>query len=98
MSLIKLHYLLAQTITDNKVNVPKTDLGSNRVEDVLQLFFSIAGAVALLVIIIGALQYTISRGDANSIKKAKETIIYAVVGLVLCITGYGIVTFVMGRL
>lgn len=86
-------------ITENQVqNLPKPDLGGPTVQHALQLFFGVAGAVAFLVIILSGLKYVLSRGDANAIKNAKEAIIYAVVGLVITMTGYGIVTFVIGRL
>lgn len=89
---------LAQTINKDSINIPKSTLEQSTLQDGLQIFFQIAGAVALLVIALGAFQYTISRGDANSIKKAKETIMYAAVGLLVTLAGYGIVTYVFTNL
>jgi hypothetical protein len=86
----------AQTIP--RPNIPDTQLTSTRISGALSVFFMAAAAVALLVISIGAFQYVLSRGDAGAVKKAKETIIYAVVGLVIAISGYGIVTFVVTNL
>lgn len=88
---------LLALISESDVNIPKSTLGGDTVQLALQIFFQIAGAVAMLIIAIGALKYVTSRGDSNSIKTAKETIIYAAVGLIVMITGYGIVTFVIGR-
>jgi len=86
-------------ITENQVNnLPKPDLTSNTVQHALQLFFGIAGATAFLIIVLQGFRYVLSRGDANAVKSAKEAIIYAVIGLVITMTGYGIVTFVVGRL
>lgn len=100
MSLSLLVSHLAQTIEDanNKVEIPRSTLDAVAVQHALQIFFGIAGAVALLMIAIASLRYTISRGDPNSIKTSKEAIIYALVGLVVCMTGYGFVTFVLNKL
>ncbi len=57
----------------------------------------VAAAVSVLMIVIGGLRYTLSGGDSAGIRSAKDTIIYAVVGLVICITAFGIVNFVIGR-
>lgn len=81
-----------------QVNIPQPSLGQSTVRQGLQIFFAIAGAVAMLMITIGGLRYVLSRGDSNGIKNAKETIIYAAVGLVVTMTGYGIVTFVLSRI
>lgn len=88
-------------LTTDQIDIPKTPLVSGpdgTFRQALQLFFGLAGSVALLVMVIAGLKYTLSRGDANAIKNAKETILYAVVGLILCISGYGIVTFVVNNL
>ena len=91
---------MAQTIEDanNKIDIPRTPLDAGALQHGLQIFFGIAGGVALLMITIAALRYTISRGDPNAIKSSKESIIYALVGLVVCMTGYGFVTFVLNKL
>lgn len=85
-------------LSKGDINIPQNSLGDDAIKNGLQIFFQIAGAVAMLIIAIGAFKYVISRGDPNSIKNAKETIIYAAVGLIITITGYGIVTFVIKNL
>ncbi|CAN5400144.1 hypothetical protein BH10PAT3_BH10PAT3_5500 [soil metagenome] len=85
-------------LSQSDVNIPTTSAGSDTVNHALQIFFAIAGAVAMLIIAIGAFKYVLSRGDANSIKNSKDTILYAVIGLIVTITAYGIVTFVVTKL
>ena len=86
-------------LTKDDVNkLPQNPLKDTVLKNGLEIFFGIAGAVAVLFITLGAFKYVISRGDPNSIKNAKETIIYAAVGLVITISGYAIVNFVVGRL
>ncbi len=56
----------------------------------------IAGAVAVIVIVIGGIQYTLSAGDEKRTKTAKDTITNAVIGLVIAIMAFAIVNFVLG--
>lgn len=65
--------------------------------NVISLLLFIAGAAAVLVIVIGGIRYITSDGDPNAASKAKNTIIFALVGLVITIMSYSIVNFVIGR-
>jgi hypothetical protein len=50
------------------------------------------------MIIVGGLRYVTSGGDASSTKAARDTILYAVVGLVIAVMAFAIVNFVLGAL
>ena len=65
---------------------------------VISILLFIAGTIAVIMIIVGGLRYITSDGDAGKASQAKNTIIYAIVGLVVSIMSYGIVAFVVGRL
>lgn len=56
------------------------------------------GIVAVIVIILGGIQYAISAGDPSKINTAKDTILYAIVGLVVALLAQAIITFVIRRL
>lgn len=58
----------------------------------------VIGAISVLMIVIGGLRYTISGGDSGQTKSAKDTIIYAVVGVVIAILSYVILNFVVVNL
>ena len=58
----------------------------------------IIGALAVVMLIIGGIRYTISGGNSQQITAAKNTILYAVIGLVLAAFAYAIVNFVIFRL
>ncbi|MBC7943456.1 hypothetical protein H7X68_03085 [Candidatus Saccharibacteria bacterium] len=58
------------------------------------LFF--VGITAVIAIIIGGIMYTTSGGDSAGVSKAKNTILYAVIGLVVAIAAYAIINFVLG--
>ncbi|MBH1980717.1 hypothetical protein I8H89_04335 [Candidatus Saccharibacteria bacterium] len=53
------------------------------------------GIVATIAIIIGGIRYATSNGDANQTKTAKNTIMYAVIGLIVAILSYAIVNFIL---
>lgn len=55
----------------------------------------IVGAIAVIMIVIGGLRYVISGGDASQIQSAKNTILYALVGVIVAILAYAAVNFVI---
>lgn len=57
----------------------------------------ILGVVAVVMIIIGGFRYVLSAGDAAAIKSAKNTVLYAVVGLVIALLSFTIVNFVISK-
>jgi hypothetical protein len=56
----------------------------------------VIGAVAVIMLIIGGLRYVVSGGDASKVQDAKNTILYALVGIVVAILAYAAVNFVIG--
>lgn len=89
---------LAQITTDG-VNLPNkvTNQGflTARVQEILTFVFVLMGGIAVLIITIAALQYVISAGDPQKVSRAKDTIIYALIGLVVAILAFAIVNFVL---
>lgn len=55
----------------------------------------IIGAISVIMLIIGGIRYTVSNGDAAAVTSAKNTILYAVVGIVVAILAYALVNFVI---
>jgi hypothetical protein len=56
-----------------------------------------AGLVAVVFIILGGIQYAMSSGEPQRIAKAKDTIVNAVVGLLICMGAFFIVNFVAAK-
>jgi hypothetical protein len=54
-----------------------------------------AGVIAVIVIIIGAIRFVTSEGDSAAATKARNTVIYAAVGLVLAVLAYALVNFIL---
>lgn len=65
--------------------------------NVINTLIFVVGAAATIMIVIGGLRYVLSGGDSAGTKSAKETIIYACVGLVISLMAYGIVNFILSR-
>lgn len=68
------------------------------ISNVIDTIFFIAGTAAVIVLIIGGVGYIASTGDPTRITKAKNTILYAIVGLIIVILARAIVAFVVGRI
>ena len=56
----------------------------------------ILGAVSVIMIIIGGLRYVVSGGNSANVTAAKNTILYAIVGIVIAMLSYAIINFVLG--
>lgn len=70
------------------------DLKAN-IQVIINAIIGILGIVAVIVIILGGIQYMTSTGDAGKVKKAKDTILYGVIGLIICVLAAAIVNFVI---
>ncbi|HUC87492.1 MAG TPA: pilin [Candidatus Saccharimonadales bacterium] len=64
---------------------------------IIDTLFIVAGAVAVLIMVIGGIRYITSTGDSKRIQAAKDTILYAIMGLVVVILARAIVGFVLGN-
>lgn len=93
-------YVLLATIASKlgspeSLGIPNQQLGSSQLGTFLSGVYYIAGAVAVITMVIAGIMYVISVGDAGKVAKAKNAIIYSAVGLVLVITAFGITNFIM---
>ncbi len=58
----------------------------------------IVGIIAVIMLIIGGIKYVISGGDSKKVTDAKNTILYAIIGLIIAFLSYAIVNFVISAL
>ena len=58
----------------------------------------IVGIIAVVMLIIGGIKYVISGGDAKKVTDAKNTVLYAIIGLVIAFLAFAIVNFVISAL
>src|ERR1700722_10526335 len=63
----------------------------------IRIAMAVAGALAVIFIIVGGIFYVISAGNPSNIKRAKDILTNAIVGLIITGLAYTIVTFIAGR-
>ena len=65
------------------------------IKNIVNALLFILGGISVIMIIIGGMRYVLSSGDPSSVKSAKDTILYAVIGLIVAIMAYAIVEWVV---
>jgi hypothetical protein len=75
-----------------------TDPVTTTIINVTHIIALVAGIAAVILIIIGGLRYITANGDSNNINSAKNTILNALIGLVVIVAAQAIIAFVVDRL
>ena len=65
---------------------------------IINAIVAVLGIVCVIVMIIGGISYMTSAGDAGKVKKGKDTILYGLIGLVICAFAFAIVNFVIANI
>ena len=83
-----------------KGNCTPTELiGSNGVfTRITNTVLYAVGIISVIMLIYGGLRYVVSGGDSKKVTDAKNTIIYAIIGLIVAILSYAIVNFVINAI
>lgn len=87
-------FAVGQGLTD----VADEDTLQDDVKTILSAIIAALGFVCVVVMIIGGVNYMTSSGDAGKVKKAKDTILYGLIGLIVCVLAFAIVQFVIGTI
>jgi len=77
--------------------LPHTAASSDNLQNLLRVAFAILGALSVLMIVIGALNFVNSEGDSQKAASARGMMIYSLVGLVIAVSAEVIVSFVLGH-
>ena len=90
------------TEDDDSKKIKKGDcVGGNSVTSVFatvtNILLFLVGAVAVIMLVVGGFKYVTSNGDQNAIASAKNTILYAIIGIVVAFLAYAAVAFVAGQ-
>ena len=64
-------------------------------QTVTNVMLFLIGAISVVMLIYGGIRYTLSQGDSTAVQNAKNTIVYAVIGIVVAILAFAIVNFVV---
>lgn len=78
-----------------QVGGKQTASANDVIKTIINALLFFIGVVAVIMIIWAGIQYTTSAGDSNKVATAKNTIVYAVIGLIVAIFAYAIVNFVV---
>lgn len=87
--------LAATSINQDYTDAGEADSLDESVRGILNAVVGVLGLVCVVIIIIGGVNYMTSSGDAGKVKKAKDTILYGVIGLIICVLAFAIVNFVI---
>lgn len=95
-------YAFNQSITDGAEAAQGEGQSENLFEGDGAIFRTITnvllfliGAISVIMLIIGGIRYTVSGGDSTAVTSAKNTILYAVIGIIVALLAYAIVNFVL---
>lgn len=92
------HFLLqfAQKIDAGQVGIPEANENQLLLNG-LNLVYFLAGAIAVITIVIAGVLYSSSSGDAGRITKAKNLLTYAIIGIIIIVVAFAVTNFVIGR-
>lgn len=65
---------------------------------VTNILLFLIGAISVIMLIIGGIRYVVSGGDSGAVSSAKNTILYAIVGILVAFLAYAAVNFVITQL
>ena len=81
----------------NETTGAETDL-EGKIGVIINAIIGVIGVVAVIMIILGGIGYATSQGDAGKTKKARDTILYGIIGLIIVILAFAIVNFVLNAM
>lgn len=83
--------------TDQAACLFECEDGSNPIfRTITNVLLFIVGAISVIMLIIGGIRYTTSMGDSTAVTAAKNTILYAVIGIIISLLAFAVVNFVIG--
>jgi type IV secretory pathway VirB2 component (pilin) len=88
----------AYSPTDYQTGLPQSHASGVQIHNVLQIVLGILAALAVLMIVIAGLRFITAQGNPQETAKARGTIVYALIGLVLAMIAEGFVSFVLDKL
>lgn len=86
----------AVRIKSAEVNIPKVS-SIDVLSGVMSGIYVVVGAIAVIIIILSSFTFASGAYDPAKIAKAKNTILYSVVGLIVVIIAFAITQFILGR-
>lgn len=85
--------IFAQATIDD-VSIPRTTFNRATIQRGVSFMLQLAAALSLVYVIIGAIRFTTSGGDPQTVASGRRTIILAMVGLVISVIALTITSFI----
>lgn len=86
-----------QNVTGKCSNFNKTTEVNNLIATIINLFSIIVGVIAVIMIVYGGFRYITSGGDTTKVTSSRNTILYAIIGLIIVALAQFIVKFVLEK-
>ena len=93
--------LNGEAATYAQCNIPEEEIKEGdgglfkTIQTIINWILAILGIVAVIMVILGGFTYMTSQGDSTKVKRAKDTILYGIVGLIIALLAFAIVNFVL---
>ena len=78
--------------------LPNVAAGGVQFQQILQILFGVLAVVSVLMIVLAGIRMMSDGNNPQEVAKARNTIIYAVAGLVIAVTAEFIIAFLLNRL
>lgn len=78
--------------------LPKVGASAGNLQNGLAALFAVVGVVSVIMVAVGGFHFIMSQGDPQATGRARQTIVYAVIGLIIAISAEAIVAFVLNKL
>ena len=85
---------IVERIDPNVIHIPVIS-ADDVLKNGLNIAYFLLGSIAVVMIIVAGITMTTSGGDAEAVKKAKNTILYSVIGLIVVLMAFTITQFIM---
>jgi uncharacterized membrane protein YidH (DUF202 family) len=93
----RLNAFVAEVVISKPPGLPDDPTGADTIATIMNIVFGIIGGISLIIVTLAGFKYVTSRGDTGSVAKAKDTILYAAIGLVIAIFGAAFVQFIVKK-
>ena len=91
--------LAAISVSANDVGLPtSTSTLSDAIANIIKLLMGLIGSAAVIFIIVGAIEIIASNGEPKRYNRGRETLLYAIIGVIVSIAAYGAVSFIADRI
>jgi threonine/homoserine/homoserine lactone efflux protein len=85
----------AQIIKNGDLALPQVAADDSALKSFLQVVFSVVAVLCVIYITYAGFKFVTSQGDAGGVEKARNAIIYGVIGLIITLAAFGLTGFVL---